>query len=1483
MKNIRLQKIFFGLLFVLMTIITVNASSHREAPLISNDPLADNVDLYAFRSPDNPNTITVIATYVPMQLPHGGPNYYSFGENIRYEIHVDNDASIPGDEITYRFTFNVVNEDPSTFFYIRLGKQNQKLTYNLERSMDGGQTFQMIVQNGIVPPNNIGDRSILGGAGLGANSYADLWNAGITMSTTGETVFAGPTDDPFFVDLGGIFDLGDAPRQNGKAVDGLACYNVSAIAIQIPIETLLKAGASSTPSNILDPNYVVGFWASASRPAITTLSNTANPNYDGDWVQVSRLGMPLTNEAVIPIGYKDFWNSITPYDEIGETEMDEFFYNPELALYMDDDQFGGAVPAFASLRIQKAALGAFDFTNGADGVSALKGGDLTGTAFEAFGDLLLIPGKPRSVDLWPIFHTGVPNAIPYQLATGKDGNPLAAGKPFINNFLPNGGDMLRLNMAVPVTPRDDANFSSLGLVQAAAIGLTVAPFNTTADLEFIPNMDGFPNGRRLEDDVTRIELQAVGGVVLAAVGLWYDDYDPATSPSPLTQNLLNVLTFTTGVEENDRPFSSSFPYLAMPFSGTGDCSGEIIKVLPTEDEVKSRFFTSSNTTADIRVFDILDDNSIVNSYSWLGKAMDADGIYFDNDADVMYQLNRTDNVINAYSNVIANLKAGNDPELTATSTSNFTNGREIAVLGDMLVVAQDAADNNGLINKFVTYRISPTEITLVKENVVPIALWGMHLTSNNLYAVEDVSNRLAVFSNFLNKDGGDLTVSRSIIIDSLVRTHGITYIQDQDLMLLTDVGDASSAVDGAYFVIENFTVKSGDGVISVDEIRRVGGDLTALGNPVDIAYDAYSNSILIAERANSGGRVLAFNLSDEGNTAPSYNMTFGGTSAIFLDNKMDVITSPYVDIFDPNFSDDFIITAKMTGGNQVPAVTTSADGVASITFNDDYTQAVVNATVSNLSSEFTGIHIHDGAPGTNGSVIFNLTEDYKKGRVTSSIDITKTDVAKFIDGTYYINLHTANNPGGELRGNLSLEAAKSFGASLSGMNEVPAVTTNGKGLASVHYTSNTNILELSIFASELSGPITGIHLHKGEPSSNGGVVENLTAYLDDERIDIKLTPSENYIADLIAGNIYVNVHTAANPGGEIRGQLIARSGLTFDTWLSGNQEAPANDAQSLGLAMGSVSSDLSTISVNSVIGNLSGPLTGAHLHFGALGTAGGVSINLTNAIDGNTVSTSAPIAITADQLSQYLSGNLYLNVHTAQYPAGEVRGQLYRIARDGYAYDLCQDQQVGAVTGTEDESGSGMIAFNRDFDEMHMMVVANSLSSDFVGAHIHNAAVGVDGPVVFNLTDRWSNNSAFFYVTDEFTPALASIIQNENAYVNVHTANNPGGELRGQIVKDPNCPLVPVSAIIETDLGILDIKLFPNPTANNISLQILGNSDIYKNAKVQITNMGGQTVLSATVDSDMSTINASNFANGIYFMTIISNNVNHTIKFAKID
>ncbi len=579
------------------------ASSHREAPLIADDPTADNTDVYAFKSPANPNKIVLIANYIPLQLPQGGPNFYHFSENVRYEIHIDNNVATTGDDIIYRFTFDRKNEDPTTFFNIRLGKENLKTTYTLTRSTNGGRSFSTILTNGVVPPPNIGARSISSPVGLNAPSYETLMTQAIKTANTGEKVFCGPVDDPFFVDLGGIFDLGDAPRQGPtRPEDGLKCINVSTIALEVDISTLQKDHKNLNQAvNILDPNYVIGVWASASRQKITVLNDVSkheygdedddddndydrhnNDNYDnryethsGPWIQVSRLGMPLTNEAVIPVGDKDLWNRLTPYQDLSRIKkFGNYFYNPELALYMDDAKFGAAVPAFKQLRIQKNSLQQFGFGNGQDGLFPLKGNAaLNGTALSeaAFGGLLLPgPGKPRSVDLYPIFHTGVPNLRPYQLATGKGGNPLAAGKPFINNFLPNGGDMLRLNMAVPATSRTSADFSSEGLVQAAVLGLLDPRFNTNTSLQFIPNMDGFPNGRRLEDDVTRIELQAVGGIVLAAIGLWYDDY-VAGSANPVTQDLIDVLSYTTKVEANDTTFKTSFPFVQTPWAGTRNC------------------------------------------------------------------------------------------------------------------------------------------------------------------------------------------------------------------------------------------------------------------------------------------------------------------------------------------------------------------------------------------------------------------------------------------------------------------------------------------------------------------------------------------------------------------------------------------------------------------------------------------------------------------------------------------------------------------------------------------------------------------------------------------------------------------------------------------------------------------------------------------------------------------------------------------------
>lgn len=583
---------------------SIVASSHREAPIISADPLADNTDLYAFRNPHDTNLVTIVADYIPLEPPEGGPNYESFGPRVRYEIHIKNRTTVgalgtAADDITYRFTFARTNEDTTTFFNIRLGKQNLKTTFTCEKSVNGGGFS--VIATGPVPPNNIGPRSIEGAAGL-STSYASLVASAIVTAGSGEKIFCGPRDDPFFVDLGGIFDLGETrsaygtdPSNPANARDALAGFNTHAIVMDIPISVLQKDGRTADQAaNILDPDFVIGVWASASREQIATRSLTGGPTVlSGPWVQVSRLGMPLTNEALIPIGDKDYWNAVSPYSAAEQSFVD-YFANPELALYMDSTEFAAAVPSFASLQIQSQSFPAigtipgyptpgFDFHNFHDGAWAVtklaSPPNLSGTAFAAGVQPGLVDSaKPRLVDIYPIFYFGVPNLIPYQLATGKDGGPLDTGKAFINNFLPitndagklYGGDMLRLNMATPATPRGTAEYNQyarMGLIRAAVLGLTAAPYNTSKNLEAIPHMDGFPNGRRLEDDVTTIELQAVGGLVLAAVGLPFNDAVAANYADLASPLLVGHLTYNAGPTQNDVPFLSSFPYLADPHRG----------------------------------------------------------------------------------------------------------------------------------------------------------------------------------------------------------------------------------------------------------------------------------------------------------------------------------------------------------------------------------------------------------------------------------------------------------------------------------------------------------------------------------------------------------------------------------------------------------------------------------------------------------------------------------------------------------------------------------------------------------------------------------------------------------------------------------------------------------------------------------------------------------------------------------------------------
>lgn len=286
------------------------ASSHREAPLISEDPTADATDLYAFVSPDAADTVTLIANYYPGQDPAGGPNFYRFGDDVTYDINVDNDGDAVAD-IVYRFNFSTSITNPNVPLYNvgpieSLDSENWNVIqrYTITRITDEGE--EQLAFEGIVPPYNIGPTS--------TPNYADLAEAAIG-EVDGMKVFAGPRDDPFWVDLGAVFDLvtiRELPGATG-GLDDLQGLNVLSLALQIPIADLTATGEAPTGAD--DTNAIIGVWTTASRFGTTVITADGKRTGSGDLVQVSRLGMPLVNEVVVPIGFKDFFNASKPADD----------------------------------------------------------------------------------------------------------------------------------------------------------------------------------------------------------------------------------------------------------------------------------------------------------------------------------------------------------------------------------------------------------------------------------------------------------------------------------------------------------------------------------------------------------------------------------------------------------------------------------------------------------------------------------------------------------------------------------------------------------------------------------------------------------------------------------------------------------------------------------------------------------------------------------------------------------------------------------------------------------------------------------------------------------------------------------------------------------------------------------------------------------------------------------------------------------------
>jgi hypothetical protein len=466
-------------------------SSHREAPEISKDPVADSTDLYAFVSPDNPDTVTIIANYVPLESPDGGPNFYEFGDDVLYAINIDNNGDGKPD-VSYQFRFTNALTDQATFLYntgpitsLTSSSWNRRQHYTVTRVAHGKK--QILGTNLACPPCNIGP--------LSTPNYPSLAAAAVHSLSGNRQVFAGQRAEGFYVDLGSIFDLGNLrPFQQDHATFGLANtgigqmaagvnsaagVNVHSIAIQVPKSDLAKGGVA--PSSASSAASVIGVWTTASRQKARVLNPTTGTAIEsGPWVQVSRLGNPLVNEVVVPMSKKDYWNAQPP---AGDKQFEAAVLNPELAQLLPV-LYPGVFPNLAAYN----------------------------------------KATPKRSDLLAIFHTGLPSGV-------------VAG--FQNNMGATQADMLRLNMAIPPTTSGPSNLGLIG--------------NDAA---------GYPNGRRVFDDVVTIAIRAVAGVTLPLVD---KTFTPDAAAMAVTDGLTSGPTDVTALGTTN--YLSSFPYLGVPHGG----------------------------------------------------------------------------------------------------------------------------------------------------------------------------------------------------------------------------------------------------------------------------------------------------------------------------------------------------------------------------------------------------------------------------------------------------------------------------------------------------------------------------------------------------------------------------------------------------------------------------------------------------------------------------------------------------------------------------------------------------------------------------------------------------------------------------------------------------------------------------------------------------------------------------------------------------
>ncbi|MBL7815247.1 MAG: CHRD domain-containing protein [Saprospiraceae bacterium] len=560
-----------------------------------------------------------------------------------------------------------------------------------------------------------------------------------------------------------------------------------------------------------------------------------------------------------------------------------------------------------------------------------------------------------------------------------------------------------------------------------------------------------------------------------------------------------------------------------------------------------------------------------------------------------------------------------------------------------------------------------------------------------------------------------------------------------------------------------------------------------------------------------------------------------------------------------------LMYARLSGANEVPAVSTKAKGLVTFTLEEDYKTLSVYGVFDSLSGAVTGCHFHSGARGVNGGVVVNLISLVKGNVISGKVTITKDILAAINNFGIYMNVHTAANPGGEIRGQVNVETDLHFAAVMRGANEVPAVTTSGLGLGSFVLNYAYSRLEYRILVTGLSGNISAAHLHFGALGANGPVAyplsfsgNTLTGFVD---------VNSAFVDSLFSGKVYVNVHTAANPGGEIRSQLTFSNQVAFDAWAIGANEVPATTSTGKALAIGWMTSSLDSLDYLVVYDSITP--TAAHFHIGAAGVNGGVVVGFTPV--SGLKAYSARVAIKPDTLAKILRGDIYMNIHTSANPGGEIRGQTNTVVREGLVSNLCGKQEVPAlgVTGV----GAGLLSIDRNKTLGHAEVQAIGLTGNATAGHIHIGAKGVSGGVVVNLSITGASANGASGIFNIPRTTFADSLTNGLMYYNVHTSANTGGEIRGQIAKDLQSECLPTGTF-ELNGEALTVKVYPNPLLDALNVAFDSN-DAFE-AQVVVSDLLGRSLMSKNVDilrgSNQIQMPVHNLSNGVFFVQLRSNN-----------